>query len=358
MEICIVGGGNIGTAMAVDLAAKNHAVNVFTSKPERWAQEISAVSKAGEKLFSGKLNLVTNNFSDAATSADYIFVTLPSNVQGDFAEKISAAVVDNMKFVMVPGFGGAEFLMQPVIRRGAKLLGLQRVPCIARLREYGRSVWFENKPSISLAALNEQNLNAVAQDLEKLLSMPCEVLPNYLCVTLTPSNPVLHTSRLYSMFRQMEPLKESPLFYADWTDEASEILFRLDGEVQEICRALPEFDLSSVKSLKIHYESETPAALTRKIKSISSLSKISSPLVQTAEGWLPDFANRYFKCDFGYGLDILSQFAEILNLHSPTMKKILQWYNSNAKITGHSVNLESCGLTSKEKILDFYSNTF
>ena len=33
MKICIVGGGNIGTAMAVDFASKTHAVKILTSRP-------------------------------------------------------------------------------------------------------------------------------------------------------------------------------------------------------------------------------------------------------------------------------------------------------------------------------------
>lgn len=62
MKICIVGGGNIGTAMAVELSAKNHVVNIFTSKPEKWNKEIFAVDIDGAKLFSGNLNLLTDNF--------------------------------------------------------------------------------------------------------------------------------------------------------------------------------------------------------------------------------------------------------------------------------------------------------
>lgn len=36
MKICIVGGGNLGTAMAVDFASKNHTINILTSRPQDW----------------------------------------------------------------------------------------------------------------------------------------------------------------------------------------------------------------------------------------------------------------------------------------------------------------------------------
>lgn len=42
MKICIVGGGNLGTAMAAEFASKNHAVNILTSKPESWQKNIAA----------------------------------------------------------------------------------------------------------------------------------------------------------------------------------------------------------------------------------------------------------------------------------------------------------------------------
>lgn len=47
MKICIVGGGNLGTAMAADFAAKNYAVNILTSRPHDW-QKISPPPKRRE----------------------------------------------------------------------------------------------------------------------------------------------------------------------------------------------------------------------------------------------------------------------------------------------------------------------
>lgn len=42
MKICIVGGGNLGTAMAVDFASKNHTINILTSRPQDWTKNIVA----------------------------------------------------------------------------------------------------------------------------------------------------------------------------------------------------------------------------------------------------------------------------------------------------------------------------
>ena len=358
MKICIVGGGNLGTAMAVDFASKNHAVNVLTSRPQDWQKKIFAsVSISGKPAqdFAADLNLVTSNAAAAFDSADYVFVTLPSHVQADFAARVAPFVNDKIKFVMIPGFGGAEFLLQPLLERGAELFGFKRVPFIARLKQYGKSVWFERKPSISLAKFRGEVIASVNRDMEKLFDIPCAAAGNYLSITLTPSNPVLHTSRLYAMFGKSDSTFErNEPFYAAWNDEASEILFRLDDEVQAICRALPKVDLSGVVSLKIHYESDTVPALTKKLRSIPSLSKILSPMKKTFDGWQPDFDNRYFKCDFEFGLDILLQFAETLKLTSPTMNEVMNWYKRKTGNFARAVKLVDYGINSEQDIYKFY----
>ncbi len=358
MKICIVGGGNLGTAMAVDFAAKNHSVNVLTSRPQDWQRKIFAsVSNYGEPAqeFNADLNLVTSEAAEAFDSVDYVFVTLPSHVQAAFADRVAPFVDDKTKLVMIPGFGGAEFLLQPLLKRGAELFGFKRVPYIARLKQYGKSVWFERKSSISLAAFRGKEVAAVVRDMEKLFVVPCAASGNYLSITLTPSNPVLHTSRLYAMFGQSDSAFEhNEPFYAAWNDEASDTLFKLDDEVQAICRALPEFDLSDVVSLKVHYESDTVPALTKKLRGIPSLSKILSPMKQTADGWRPDFDNRYFKCDFEFGLDLLLQFAETLKLNSPTMNAVMNWYRRKTGNFTRAVKLSDYGINSAEDIYKFY----
>lgn len=88
---------------------------------------------------------------------------------------------------------------------------------------------------------------------------------------MTPSNPILHTTRLRTLFGDWHEgavYESMPLFYEEWDDASSELLIACDEEVQEICRALPEFELQFVKSLRVHYESPTVEAMTRKISSM------------------------------------------------------------------------------------------
>lgn len=345
MRVCIVGGGNIGTAMAVEFSSRGIQTNILTSKPELWSREISA----GD--LRGTLNLVTSDIERAIDSTDYIFVTLPSNVQKNFVDRLIPFASSDLKIVCVPGFGGAEFIFDPILGGGGHILGFQRVPMIARLVRYGREVNYSLKTSLELASFNGNP----PDDLEALFQIPIRILPNYLCVTLTPSNPVLHTSRLYSMFRDFsKPLDSNIPFYSTWDDRSSKVMLALDDEVQAICRALPEIDLSSVKSLKDHYESHSIRAMTRKLSSIESFQNILSPMKQTPDGWIPDFSSRYFTCDFSFGLDILLQFAEILQTPREIMLEIMGWYRAASKNSSRQIDLAEYNIKSKRDILKFY----
>jgi ketopantoate reductase len=196
MKITIVGGGNIGTLMAAEFASKGNKVTVFTSSPGRFENIITVLDNNGKELFFGEIELATDDICVAA-DAEYIFVTLPSIAQESFAKKLLPYVKKRTKIGIVPGYGGAEFLMSDTVSAGAELFGFQRVHAIARLDKYGKSVVMKGrKDSLFLGALNNEIVRDLCADMEDLFDMPCIALPNYLCVTLTPSNPILHTPRL------------------------------------------------------------------------------------------------------------------------------------------------------------------
>ena len=117
-----------------------------------------------------------------------------------------------------------------------------------------------------------------------------------------------------------------PLFYEDWSDKSSELLLKCDSEVQNICKALSMFNLTAVRTLKEHYESDTVEKMTAKIRSINSLKGLSTPSVQLDSGFIPDFSSRYFTADFPYGLAIIVQIAEMAGVDVPNCKAALEWY--------------------------------
>lgn len=329
MNVTIIGGGNIGTLMAAEIASRGHIVTMLTSKPEYWSQQISVYDADDTLLMTGNLAHITSDPKSALSTADLIFVTVPAQLFAPTAHRILPFITQNQAIGVVPGSGGAEFAFTEHIRRGGTLFGYQRVHSIARLKEYGHSVYMlGRKPSLQIASIPSDVTDDLARLNSEFFDIPCETLANYLAVTLTPSNPILHTTRLYSMFKSYHPgdfYPENYRFYESWTDDSSATLLACDAELQQLCQTIP-LDLSSVKSLMLHYESNTATELTRKIRSITAFKGITSPMIRTDAGWIPDFTSRYFSSDFCYGLKIIKDIAALYSLPTPTIDRAWQWY--------------------------------
>lgn len=328
MRITILGGGNIGTLMAAECARKGHEVTIHTSRPAGWAENIAVYDRDDSFLFSARLAAVTDDLASALASAELVFVTLPAEHFPGLAARLRPYIRTGQYLGFVPGAGGAEFAFRDFMEKGLRLFGLQRVHSIARLRERGRAVaMLGRKPDLQVATLPHDTAQPVAGMLEELFDMPCRELPNYLSLTLTPSNPLVHPARLYELFRDYrgEGYAANVLFYEEWGDLASTLLLDCDTELQNLCARIP-LDLSGVRSLRHHYESDTVPAMTRKIRSIAAFRGLTAPMRETAQGWLPDFSSRYFSTDFAFGLKILLDICRLFGQSTPTMEKLWQWY--------------------------------
>ena len=173
---------------------------------------------------------------------------------------------------------------------------------------------------------------------------------------MTPSNPILHTTRLRTIFKDYEPgvvYEKLPLFYEEWDDSSSELLIFCDEEVQKICGALPEFHLEFVKSLRVHYESPTVEAMTKKISSIPAFKGLATPSVAVPGGFIPDLHSRYFTADFSYGLTIIKQIAEFAGVETPNIDETMAWYDRIA-IERDRFSYADHGIVTREDFDRFY----
>lgn len=357
MKITVIGAGNIGTQFAVSFASRGNDVTVFASRPEKISNTLRMINEENGTVTHGDISLVTNNIADAVKDAEYIFVTHPAFMLKSTADMLCDYVEAGVKLCIIPGTGGAEFFFKKLVDKGVFLFGLQRVPSVARLIEYGKTVSVSGyRDKLDLAGISNSGIDDVSALLSDTFGMPCNILPNYLCVTLTPSNPILHTTRLRTLFADYKDgviYEKNTLFYEEWADESSKLLFACDDELQQVCRSFDRLELSSVRSLKLHYESDTPEKLTIKIRSIKSLQGLTSPMIEVEGGFIPDFSSRYFTADFPYGLAILKEIAEVSGTQVPNMSETLKWYED---ITGNKSDfrLADYGINTKEDLYNFY----
>lgn len=339
MKTTILGGGNIGTLMAAEFAKKGHDVTVYTSKPEKWSNEIEVYDASDRLLKSGVIKKTTDSIEEALDGAEYIWVVMPAQLFSSLAKKMTPYLKAGQYIGVVPGSGGAEFAFHDAIKKGCTLFGFQRVHSIARLKKYGHAVYeLGRKDELQIGAIPSDKTVEICGKVSAMFDMPCVPLSNYLSVTLTPSNPILHTTRLYSIFKDHTEGKVYPrnfLFYEEWDDPSSEMLIACDGELQKLCDVIP-LDLKSVKSLRDHYESHTVDAMTKKISSIKAFKGLKSPMTETENGWVPDWNSRYFTADFSFGLKIIRDIAKMFGVDTPNIEKVWEWYLNAAKVNKDS----------------------
>ena len=238
MKITIAGGGNIGTQFAVHFAEKGHEVIMFTSNPGIFSGSLSIIDKEGNTIHEGKISLATNNPEKAFRGSDAIIITMPPTMMIPLSEMIYENTDESTIIGFVPGNGGFELAFRKCIERGNIFFGIDRVPAIARLTKRGREVCCSGyKDELYIGAIPSSHTDKCAALIESIFDIPCVRLPGFMALTLTPSNPILHTARLKTIFNEYRPgvtYDSLQLFYKDWDDASSELLMACDDEIHTV----------------------------------------------------------------------------------------------------------------------------
>ena len=183
------------------------------------------------------------------------------------------------------------------------------------------------KESLHLAIEQTSDPEPLRQALEQMLRTPIHLLHSFYEVSLSNSNPLLHPSRLYSLWKDWhegETISRVPLFYEEWTEEAAALYIAMDQELQALLRQLPVTP-GSIATVLDYYESTDAPSLARKLRSIEAFKGITAPMKATEGGFVPDFHSRYFTEDFPYGLAIVHRLAHEKEVPCPTIDRIYDW---------------------------------
>jgi hypothetical protein len=343
MKITILGAGNIGTAIAAYLSTKEeYEVHLYTNRNVSNIIDVEDTER-NENYQSGYIS-ISNDLQIVLQNADYVFITYPSQILYETFLSITKFLTKNTKIVVVPGTGGVEFYSHLITSKECTLVGLQRVPAICRLKKYGKSVrisGWKNQLNISCIPLNSQQ--QITDNLTKMFNINTIPVGKYYNVTLTPSNPILHTARLYRLFNDFDNEKIYPRrikFYEEWDNFSSEILIKCDTELQTVYKIMSNND-DKVISLLSYYDSFDANSLTKKIKSIKAFQGIYTPMVARNSGFIPDLSSRYFTEDFPFGLCIIKGLALIYKIETPTIDTVIRWMQNlyNKEYISNSGNL-------------------
>jgi len=330
MNICICGGGNLGHVVAGFIAAQGKdRINILTNKPQLWNSALETELPSGEKIY-GRLNKVSSYPQDVIPESDIVIICLPGQYIKAEILKIKDYIRKDACVGSIVCNTGFFFYAHEIIK-DQKLFGFQRVPFISRISEYGRSSQLLGfKKSLGVCIENIDNKEYFRSVLERLFKTPIILLESFYEVTFSNSNPLLHPSRIYTMWKDWTPgisYENQSMFYEDWTDEASELYVEMDKELQQLLRKL-KIPCESIPSVLEYYESSDAHSLTKKIRSIEAFKSIKSPMIKLypSNRYVPDLSSRYFTEDFELGLYFICKTAKENQMETTTMDIVMEWY--------------------------------
>lgn len=326
-HICICGGGSLAHVCAGVLAARpDTRVNILTRHPHSWADRITVTDPDG-RTYIGAPATVSSDAREALCGCTLVLLCLPGFAIRETLERIRPHIGPAVTVGSIVSSTGFFFAAHSVLAPTTPLFGFQRVPYIARTGEYGRSARLLGyKARLAVAIEHAPDAEALRALLEQLWSTPTRLLGSHYEASLTNSNPILHTGRLYTLWSQWqgEVSDHLILFYREWTDEASRLLLRMDAEFMQLLDRLPVRP-GAIPSLLDYYECSDAESLTRKIQSIPAFAHIPAPMLRVDGGWVPDFGSRYFTEDFPYGLRHIVDTARRHHVETPTLDRVLAW---------------------------------
>lgn len=329
MRITICGGGNLGHVCAGFLSAQNgNQVSLLTRKPDLWSNHIKIIDCRGH-VFHGKLAHISDCADEVIPNAELVLICLPGFAIEDELKRIAPYLSQSCLVGSVVSSSGFFFAAFKELSACQPLFGFQRVPFISRITKYGQSAELKGyKDLLSVAIEHATDRETVREILERLFLTPVKLLSSHYEASLSNSNPLLHTSRLYTLWHNWEPgvsYKRNPGFYTEWTKDASELYIAMDKEFQQLLNKLGLAE-GCISSVLEYYECSDADALTKKIRSIPAFQGILSPMVSDKSGmYVPDFTSRYFTEDFPYGLRFIVERGEALNVDMPKSKNVYLW---------------------------------
>ena len=320
-SITIIGYGNVGKSL-VHILQENFIINILSFSKNAKSSKLVTIFK--KNTYENTLDNIYNDVEIALKNTDILIITVPNFLREEIILKVKSCIRDQI-IIFIPGIGPSQFISYKYLR-GNRVFCLERVPFISRYID-DKEYILDDRKIIKYASMYSGD--SIDELLNIMFKKPVLKI-DYQLVTLTSSNAILHTSRMYSIFnsKETEIFKKEIYFYASWDDKASRLFNECDNEIMKICQKLYELEviLNKPISLMEYYDSTTPKELTKKIKSIESFKNIKLKMLQLGtDKYILDKKTRFLTEDIPFGLLMFKGLAELVKIETPNIDKILYW---------------------------------
>ena len=397
IRVLICGTGNGAHALAGILSTRANVEVVVLAlnadKVNRWRDlmqhdplTVAARQTDGDWTeYKGKPFMITDQPAEAARGCSIIVFALPAFRHWAYLTALEPYIEHGCLIVGLPGQNGFEFDVRKVLSPRVKnyvILNFDSLPWICRTLEFGKAAKiFGTKDRLVGAIQGNVAKSRIADPLscmQRLLGpYPRLIVSGHLLgITLRSLNAYSHPPIMYARWKDWDgkPFDAPPLFYQGVDEVTAELLTKVSDEVVEISNQImaqyPDVDLSQVIPMYDWDISYYGHDITDKTNLMTAMRTnvtyqgITHPMVQTADGkYVPNFNHRFLTEDIPFGLVCIRSIAEIADVPTPCMDKVLSWsqeklgkeYLVGSKLIGKDLAETRCaqryGFTTMDDIL-------
>jgi hypothetical protein len=379
-EVTIVGGGSSAHVLIPFLSGAGFTVNLLTRKPKEWSQKVDVqlhtIHGEIQEEFCGTLTKVSDNPAEVIPQARFVILCMPVSKYRIALHGLAPHLAKDKEVFVGTIYGQAGFnWMVDEIKKKFDLSNITTfaiglIPWICRIIEYGKvGVTYGYGHEINIVAVSPPNRFSELNNL--FLKNICErwlkqgsfrQADNFLSLTLSVDNQIIHPSRCYGLFLRYDGKwahkEDIPYFYRDYDQKSADLLHELDVDYSKIREAIkakyPQQDfqymLDYLSLERLSHQSKN-TDIRESFTTSLTLGAIKPPTIQLESGeWVIDKDHRFFTDDIHYGLCIAKWIADQLTLEVPTIDSIIDWAQQlrNEKIIeGNKLLLDSESLTTE-----------
>jgi hypothetical protein len=349
MRVCIVGGGNAAQAMAALFPHSGITCNMYVPYQDEAFRLRKAIDEQGyiaahfaeHNRFAGEVRgkpaIISNLASEVIPDCDVLIMPLPSFAYRDVLTEIKPYLKVGALIGATPGQGGFDWIAKEVLGDRADdvvLFSILPMPFNCRIVEFGKKVYVQEFKKKYKVGSTPTSAISKAVEATKMLFGHAESCGHFLSCSLYPINAVIHPARLYALcnnWNEGDFFPENPLFYEAMDDVSTALMDNVNKELIEVAEVLNTAGVDTIEVPHIKnfladyvYQDKSPT-LTDFFKSNLAYKGFRCPFIEKDGGWVPDFTNRYFTEDIPLGLCLYKGVADIVEIETPTMDKILRW---------------------------------
>ena len=324
MKVTICGLGHATHALVPLLCSKGHEVHVLTRRENGIAdrKKLDITTNTG---LSGSCTIS----SDPATIkySDVIVMPVPSDTYDSYLEKMAPHIQLGQSLVITPGQGRfyryAQKHIDGYTLANINISYVSPMPVNCRTVEEGKSVDVKayKKNFFVTCEGNYIDLELI-RDLFDAKNITYQKGGSTLA-NLMPINPVIHTARLYNLFKDTDVIRENPLFYEQMSESDIELMHTIQRELGRIGCAYKVVIPDLFEFLaKFVYETDY-SNMHEFFTQYSAYKGFRSPVKPVRFGYSLDKSSRYIGEDVELGLKVYQEYARDRDVKTPVIDMIV-----------------------------------